>query len=372
MNVDFTDIESIPRYEGYESLSVHFTGGLRAFSLSADTWSVSPVLRNGVPCIAGRITGNQMRHLMKALGQEPVILEHRSSTDGAEFSTFRSVRPATRNPQVSVADLWTNMSGNIKRRRAKEFFKQNPEATSNDIDRFFDSASLSEKLVSHVSGSLRSLDICLGAISSFYHDQLIGAMRSGKKPTDRFSTILDLSLTANVHSFFLHLGAAFGYLGALIANRCGFSSRTDDLARLIGELRSDQMPTDSMLDLFLSKGLVVPVAGSKKHKLGGWLASTLKIRNDFVHKRPYGSVQCERSGQIGIFEGDQSFWKYRRSILVDSIEQDALTLISKIYHKCTDLFEEMNAVSGYDASIPILSDKDILDFKLHSRKPPGD
>jgi hypothetical protein len=334
--------------------------------------SVSPVLRNGVPSTAGRINGNQMRHLMKALGHEPVIFEHRSSTNGAEFSTFRAVHPATRNPQVSVADLWGNMSGNIKGKRAKEFFKENPEATSDERDRFFDSASPSEQLVSHVSGSLRSLDICLGAICNFYHDQLIGAMRSGKKPTDRFSTILDLSFVANVHSFFLHLGAAFGYLGALVATRCGFSSKTDDIARLIGELRSDQMPSDPMLDILLSRVLVVPVANSKKFKLGGWLAATLKTRNDFVHKRPYGSVQCERRGQVGIFEADQSFWKYRRAILVDSNEREALTLISKIYHQCNDLFEEMNASSGYDASIPILTDKDILKFKLQSRKPQGD
>jgi hypothetical protein len=64
MNVDFTAVEAIPHYEDYQSLSIHFTGGMRAFSLSVDTWSVSPVLRNGVPSIAGRIDGNQMRHLV--------------------------------------------------------------------------------------------------------------------------------------------------------------------------------------------------------------------------------------------------------------------------------------------------------------------
>jgi hypothetical protein len=365
MIIKFNFAASIPREEDHQTISLCFTGGLKAWNVSDDIWSISPVLYHGDASIVGKLRTADLRSLMQTLNYEPVIYERRTSIDGDVALTFRPFHPMAPSSQLTGADLWQTAGNNIMRARMAEFVSANPDASYQERNKAADAATSEERYITAVSDSLRSMDICLGAICNFYHDQTISGMRSGKKPTERFSNLLDLPFNANVHSFFLHLGAAFGYLGALLAARCNLAESVDDLTRFVGNLRANKLPSDPMLDIMISESLIASSEGTTKFKLHGWLASSIKVRNEFVHKRPYGSKRAEEWGWLlACGEGDL-FAKYFRPMLIDGDEEkDALEVISGMYLSAMRLFERLVSASGYSAALPHFTDKDFLSFKV--------
>jgi hypothetical protein len=180
---------------------------------------------------------------------------------------------------------------------------------------------------------------------------------------ERSANTLSQTLYAHVHSFFLHLGAARDCFGALIASRIGLDpKKTDSVARLVGELRRANLPNDALLDLLFSSGNVAahPQKGGK-FAVAGWMQEVTAIRNEVVHKRPYGSRFSERSGWAVPSQREAGMFRYFRPLELEGIAtQDALDGIYHHYTQCTYLLHKAAKVSGNDTAMMHITDKDVM------------
>ncbi|MDO9581860.1 MAG: hypothetical protein Q7J24_01930 [Desulfomicrobium sp.] len=357
--------------DDHQSYIMHFTGGIQAWQRDKDSWSYGPIIYKGEPVMAGMLSTEVLRFAINQMGLSPIILAHRVCIDGSSSTILRSMNPNKKNDTLSAADVWGTISGNIVKKRVAAFRAQNPNATTEEVLKVINRKTSEEIFARFISESLRSMDICIDAISSYYHEQLVIFLREGKKVGERSSNIADLTCIANVHSFFLHLGAARDYLGALIAQRCGMPDNVDDMARLLDKLRWNNLPMDSILQTLIKRNVVTKKDNSEKCKLSGWLDRISGVRKQMVHKRPYGSHESEEYGHIrsaGDLKGHYRFWK--PIYLETNSDQDALDFISDAYHKITELFGEVALASGNDTSIPILTDKEIKKLEVTAGKPP--
>jgi hypothetical protein len=175
------------------------------------------------------------------------------------------------------------------------------------------------------------------------------------------------NLIAHIHSFFVHLGAARDHLGALVAHRIGLDyKKCDSIARLAGELREAALSDDALLTFLFETGCIS--ANPKKpggYVVAGWMENVTAIRNELVHKRPYGSKYAERFGCVVPAQKDAGIYRYVRSLHLNaSAGQDVLDVIQYHYARCTDLFYKAAKASGGDASMWHLTDKDVISFEI--------
>jgi hypothetical protein len=121
-----------------------------------------------------------------------------------------------------------------------------------------------------------------------------------------------------------------------------------------------------MLDLLLRTGNVVSNPDdSTRFVLGGWMKEATDIRNGFVHRRPYGSKFNERFGYVIPVSEKEGIYRYSRALsMQERAEPDVLDLLHHHYSQCNWLLLEAASVSGLDASILHLTDKDIISIKV--------
>ncbi len=354
----------------HEVTTVHFSGGVKAWTGGNDEWFFGPILHRGKPALAGVLRQSELRSEISQMKLVPIVYERRTSIDGATSVMWKTADPIKVGDHLTATDVWGTISTNLKQSRLDRFLERSPNASREEIVSVLGRSSPEERFSDYISDSLRCIDICIGAICSYYNEQLISFLVKGRRIGERSSSVADLPFIANVHSFFLHLGSARDYLAALIAHRCGLSETVDAMSRLIPKLSPAAISDDMILRHLLEIGYLATKDGSSSVKAAGWLENVSKIRNELIHKRPFGSHQDEKYGQIEAAGESEGRCKFRKPIHVNSRStSDTLDFISEIYRNTTRLFGNLAIASGYEAKIPIINRKDIIRFSKQTGKP---
>lgn len=362
----------LPRQSDGGALYLHFTGGFRAAKLDKGTWQIEPVLINGKPCATGPVATSQLETLAKENDYRAIAFHEFGWMDGVYYSSWSPIVPGKRNHLEGPSELWSNIAGNIARTRTKEFFETADRLSAAEITQALDDQNQVEALARYISLSLRSMDISVEQIAGHYHEQLVNHMAAGRVDGERSANTLSQTLHAHVHSFFLHLGAARDYLGALIAFRIGLDpQKTDSMARLVKELRRINQPTDALLDVLVSSGNVAAYPRKAcKFAVSGWMQEVTSLRNTLVHKRPYGSKFSERSGWVTPTQKRDGLFRYLRPLQLNgNEEQDVFEILHHHYQQCTRLMHQAAIASGGDTSMLHIADNDVISLK--TRAPGG-
>lgn len=357
----------IPRQSDGTAFFLHFTGGFRAANIGPDAWKVEPVLSDGKPCVKGPVTTSEMNVLAKQNGIRAVAFHRIGWMDGQYHSTWAPVVPGKKNHSEGPSELWANIASNIARSRTKKFFDEIKEPSEAEIASIFDNREPDEALASYISLSLRSMDISVEQVAEYYHEQLVNHMAAGNVDGERSDNTLSQSLRAHVHSFFLHLGAARDYLGALIAYRVGFDhKKTDSMARLLEELRFAKAPKDALFDLMISSGNISqhPIKPSR-FSAAGWMDEATALRNELVHKRPYGAKFNEGLGWAEATSKGSGLYRYFRPVELDgNAKKDIFDVIHFHYSKCMDLFLQAAKATGNDTTMIHITSEDVISIKV--------
>jgi len=287
----------LPRQSDGEGTFLHFTGGFRAAKVADDAWRIEPVLVNDKPCATGPLTMGHLQEFAKHNSVRAVAFHQFGWMDGNYYSSWTPIIPRRTNHSKGPSELWSNIAGNIARSRTKEFFETVERPTEAEIATALDDKNPVEALARYISLSLRSMDISVEKIANYYYEQLVNHMAAGRLEGERYTDTQAYKLYAHVHSFFLHLGAAQDYLGALVAYRIGLPKQVDCMVGLVKGLRQASLPNDGLLDLLISSGNVASKPQEPgQFKRAGWMQEVASIRRILVHKRPYGSKFKEKTG----------------------------------------------------------------------------
>ena len=365
-----TEIIEIPRQLDGICFCLHFTGGFRAVNVAEDAWRIEPVFVNNKPSATGPLTMVQLKAISKQNTFRAIAFQRFGWTDGVYHSAWAPIVPGKSNHSEGPAELWSQIASNISRPRTKQFFEPADNLIEKEIANALDDREPVEALARYISLSLRSMDISVEQISEYYHNQLVNHMAAGHVAGERTDNTLSQTLYAHVHSFFLHLGATRDYLGALIALRIGLDhTKIDSMARLIGELRQATLPKDALLDLlFLDGDIAAHPQKPSRFLVAGWMQAVTSIRNELVHKRPYGSKSNECFGWIVPTQKEAGLYRYFRQLDIDgSAPEDVFDALHQHYSRCTDLLYKAAKVSGNNAAMMHITDDDIISFEV--RKP---
>ncbi|RWR27260.1 hypothetical protein D2T31_17510 [Sinirhodobacter populi] len=360
-------IIELPRQADGEGFYIYFTGGFRAAKVADDAWRIEPIFANDKPCAAGPLTKIQLQSLVKQNNFQAVAFHRFGWVDGAYHSSWAPIIPNKTNHLEGPASLWSNIAGNIARPRTKDFFESSKSRTGEEIAKAIDDQHPVEALARYISLSLRSMDISVEQIAVHYHEQLVNRMASGRLDHTRSSNTLSQTLYAHVHSFFLHLGAARDYLGALVAYRIGLDPKKfDSMARLVGELRYTNSPADPLLALLLTSGnIVVHPQSPNKFQVSGWMQEVTALRNELVHKRPYGSKYNERAGWVVTLQKEAGLFRYFRPLEINGkAEKDVFDVLHHHYVQCTSLMHECAKASGQDTAMMHITDRDVISLEV--------
>ncbi len=166
------------------------------------------------------------------------------------------------------------------------------------------------------------MDISVEQIAEFYNEQLVNHMASGSLEGKRASSTLDQTLFAHVHSFFMHLGAARDYLAAFCALRMGKDpQKVDSFARLAEAVRPEHFSADDLLQLLQARGYFrQKPTSSVKFELAGWMEEVTDLRNEFMHRRPYGDRFIEQMGFAQPVDREAGLYRYVRPIVLKNAE----------------------------------------------------
>ena len=179
------------------------------------------------------------------------------------------------------------------------------------------------------------------------------------------ATTQDQSFFSHVHSFFAEFGAVRDYLGALIAARLGHDpKKIDSLWKMTGKMKELAVGRDAILDLLLKRQLLVRSSGGGGWSRSGWLKDASDIRDQFVHRRPYGLLFPESSGRVIPVAPGVNLFRYERPfIFSNGRKADVLDMIAWYYRNISALFSAAADVSGYDQAIPQITEKDIISME---------
>jgi hypothetical protein len=122
---------------------------------------------------------------------------------------------------------------------------------------------------------------------------------------------------------------------------------------------------EPILDLLIKKNWLVSQADSPDTwTTSGWLKEITDLRNEIVHRRPYGSVHAERFGWAMPVCAELGLYRYFRPIEIkNQSESDLLDVICSHYRTCTGLFFESAKAAGLDGSMMTLTDADIVSLQ---------
>lgn len=359
---------AVPRQPDAQIFYVHFTGGFRAAKVSDDYWMIEPIFEKKEPRTKGFISYAQLQRIAHIGGFQVLGFQSSGWLNGQWHSSWRPLIPNETNHLQSPSHLWANIANNLFRTtRAQHLgkLKNSDHAAIGDI---LDDRTVEERLARSISFSLRSLDIAVEQIAEHYNEQLVNSMYSGAVDGQKNSNTMDQNLFAHVHAFFLQIGSARDYLAAFIANRLGMDAghgKVDTMSALKSKLRVQHIDQEATLGLLMTRKWLVPQKEDQnKWVTVGWLKDITDLRNEIVHRRPYGSVYAERFGWTIPLQQRLGLHRYFRPIKIkDHPEQDLLDVISSHYQTCTGLFFEAAKASGLDVSMMTLTDKDIALIK---------
>lgn len=104
---------------------------------------------------------------------------------------------------------------------------------------------------------------------------------------------------------------------------------------------------------------------SGKLAVAGWMQEVTEIRNELVHKRPYGSKFKEHFGWVIPTQKEAGLYRYFRPIdMKDATEHDVFDVLHYHYKRCTDLMHKAAKASGNDTAMMCITEEDIISFEV--------
>lgn len=360
---------AVPRQPDAEIFYIHCTGGFRGAKVSDDHWMIEPIYEGGEVCAKGFLSGVQLRSIVRAGGFRVLGFQSSGWRDGQWHSSWRPIIPTETNHLLSPADIWGNIASNLFQATRAQRLNELKEAEHSNLAHILDDRTVEERLAQAISLSLRSMDLAVEQIAEHYNEQLVNRMYAKQVNGQRCSNTMDQNLFAHVHAFFLQLGSARDYLAAFIANRLGMDAghgKIDTMNALKSKLRAQHAGLEPILDLLMTKQWLVPQEDSPDRWVtAGWLKEITDLRNEIVHRRPYGSVYAERFGWVTPLRPEIGLYRYFRPIQIkEQPECDLLDVICSHYRTCTGLFFEAGRASGLNASMMTLTERDIVSFEV--------
>lgn len=345
-----------------------YSGGMRAAEPCDNAWYVEPVLDDGHPCAKGSMPTAMLQAFFRQHGFTFIAFHRIGWHKGNYHSSWCPFIPGQTNHFQGPADLWSNVAGNLSRARTAGDLAAMVHPTHEQIATLLDNRTEAERLASSISLSLRNMDISVEQIAEFYNEQLVNHMASGTLDGTRSSSTLDQTLFAYVHSFFMHLGAARDYLAAFCALRIGKDpQKIDSFARLTDAVRPEHFNTDDLLQLFQARGYFrQKPTSSTKVESAGWMEEVTDLRNEFMHRRPYGDRFIEHMGFTEPVDHEAGLYRYVRPIVLKSAEEDVQNVILRHYREMTGLCHAAAATSGNNLSMLTVTDTDIISVELEN------
>ena len=247
----------IPRPPDGDAMYILFTGGLRAAKVDENRWVIAPFFFDKKPCDAGYLRQEKLQQLTRRLGLQPIAFHQFGRVDGGYHSSLLPIHPAKANHSITPANQWSTISYRLAKSRTDQTINWDKPPHPDELARIFDERKDDERLARSISYGLGSLDIHVEKIAEFYFEQIVNVLSKG-------TGIGDLIATTQDQSFFAQFGAVRDYLGALIAARLGHDpKKIDSLRKMTGKMKEPSMGRDAMLDILLTRKLLVKNSESK-------------------------------------------------------------------------------------------------------------
>jgi hypothetical protein len=352
----------VPRQPDGDGFFAIYSGGMRAAEAADNAWFIEPVLEGRDPSAKGVMSRREVQAFFSQYAFTFIAFHGIGWLKGDYHSSWSPFIPGQANHFLGPADLWSNVASNFSRARTADDIAKLLQPTREQIAALLDDRGEAERLARSISLSLRNMDISVEQIAEFYNEQLVSHMAAGRLKGERSTTTLDQTLYAHVHSFFMHLGAARDYLAALCALRIGKDpQKVDSFARLVEAVRHEHFDRDPILGLLRARGyLQVKSPLSSKFEAAGWMAEVTDLRNEFMHRRPYGDRFVEHTGYAEAVHREASIYRYIRPIVLNGSERDVQDVVTHHYREITGLCYEAAQMSGDDLTILTLTDDDII------------
>ena len=285
------EISKLPKQEDGNGCLLHFSGGVRASKQSDNTWAILPILNNQNPSILGKFDQKQIETFARETSLLAVGIQRYGRHEGIYHSNFYPILPDQRSNLEAPSDLWGNIATNITQQRCGDKLRNLDQPTEREIAQILDNQGNEENFANAISLSLRSMDFHAERISEFYYDRLMSHMHRSLIQKEKSGGVGDQELYAHVHSFFLHLGTARDYLGAIIAAGLGKNPKINSMAKLLTKVDAVALNSDQLIEVLKNLGFV-DNNGSENDKfnIAGWLKEVSDQRNTLVHERPYGCL----------------------------------------------------------------------------------
>ena len=355
----------IPRPPDGDARHILYTGGLRATEVDRNRWVIAPFFSDKKPCYVGYLGQEKLQQLTGRLRLQPIAFHQVGWVDGGYHSSLRPIQLEKANHSITPANQWSTISYHLAKSRTDQTVNWDKPPHPDELARILDERKDDERLARSISYSLGSLDIHVEKITEFYFERIVDVLSKGTGIGNLIATTQDRSFFSHVHSFFAEFGAVRDYLGALIAVRLGHDpKKVDSLRKMTGKIKKPAGSMDAILDLLLKRQLLVRSSGGGGWSRSGWLKDASDIRDQFVHRRPYGLLFPERAGRVVPVAPGISLFRYERPfIFSDGRKSDVLDIITWYYRNISSLFSAAADVSGYDQAIPQITEKDMISMQ---------
>ncbi|MGF3024454.1 hypothetical protein ACQVP2_16710 [Methylobacterium aquaticum] len=354
----------IPVQRNSSSFYMHCTGGVRFAQIDDDIWVLEPALIGHKAHRIGHFRRSNLGFIIRKLGLKVIAFQESHWISGSYNPIWCPINTEKINHFRSSSDLWSSIASNISKRRMQNLSVAQIGSDKSIVD-ILDDANDEERLSRYISLSLRNIDFTVEQICEFYNEQLTDLINRGLLESQRITNLIDQMLFSHVHSFFTHLGNARDYLGAFLAHRLGKNpQKIDAMNKLIDILRNQHFSGEKMLQLMKSKGLFESIEGSTRWREAGWLRDASKIRNEFIHKRPYGSSHEERFGSIIKINDNPIVYRYFRPLKYTNNNIDILDYICHIYRECVTTFYNLAELTGLNTEILAIENRDVISLKI--------
>lgn len=128
-----TEYQFIEADSDYYAISLNFTGGIKAWKLDHDEWSLGPIEYLGAPTIIASLSDIELRSAISHFGISPVQYENTNVSGGFATTFLRSASVEQRDVSIGPADVWHNISRNIGRDRIRRYRCERTEANFLEI-----------------------------------------------------------------------------------------------------------------------------------------------------------------------------------------------------------------------------------------------
>lgn len=265
---------SVKNFQVSKTMSItelHISGGIRACLQGDKTWSLFPVLRDGLQTQLNPIPINGIAALANEVGETLFGGDEQSDVDKQLISRIWTPLDGPKGTELQPADLWSCIASNAH------------EAGDDGY----------AVLARHIAFSIHAAGIRLRDASDGFQAQLFAAIEAGRKTGERYTNIPVADIHLAFHSVLSELASARDYIATALASRLGAPARIDALNRFVDWLEAasrshhrEEPVVKEMLEA-LDTSAVQP-----------WLHMLTEYRNTFLHRRPLGS---QKSSQFLIY-----------------------------------------------------------------------